>query len=368
MTTKRLVQVYSAAGILMLISVLASAHEAVVNEHTELITIPTYNPPPAGASVESAVKAANAFIASFDPTFHKIYPVFLFDFADKSRSEWSNLPIRFAPRQGLSLGEMSDEQRSLLFDFLSAALGQEGYESISNTLAAEAFLVAAQGQKSTWMMIAPENHAFSIYGTPSLEGQWGWQFGGHHLAINMSYDRGIVSSISPSFIGTEPAVFTIGGRSFRTNKDMHEAGYAVYAALSAEQKKLATVIAPPEDNLTLGAGSDGKTTPQIGIKASDLNADQKSLLLNAVRQWVEIQPDISAEERMEEIRQEIDSLSFAWWGSDEVNTHAYMRIHGNTVFIELLSMRSNIGSGYGHYHTIYRNPTMEYGIKKRKRL
>ncbi|MDP5208541.1 DUF3500 domain-containing protein [Microbulbifer sp. 2205BS26-8] len=43
----------------------------------------------------------------------------------------------------------------------------------------------------------------------------------------------------------------------------------------------------------------------------------------------------------------------------------YMRIQGPTLIIELLSIGGNVGenaSGKGHYHSIYRNPSMEYGV------
>lgn len=353
---------------LSLSAVTAVAHKVVIDANTALVPIPAYNPPASGASVAASVQTLNAFLDTFNPVFHKIYPLLKHDFGDKSRANWSNLPPRFAERQGLSLGEMTVEQRKLFFDFLSSALGKDGYKTVSEVLAAEAFLVENQPAKSTWMKIAPDHHAFSIYGEPSLTGKWGWQFGGHHLAINVSYDNGSISSISPSFIGAEPAVFKVKGQSFHTNEDMHKAGYAVFASLSTQQKKFAKLIAPPEEALTLGAGSDGKITPQFGISGADLSKKQQTLLLNAIRQWVEIQPDEAADERMAEIAKNIDKLSYAWHGTGDVNTHAYMRIQGPTVIIEMLSMESRIGSGYGHYHTIYRNPTMEYGVQKRKRL
>lgn len=50
--------------------------------------------------------------------------------------------------------------------------------------------------------------------------------------------------------------------------------------------------------------------------------------------------------------------------NDDVNTSTYMRIQGPTLIIEMVSTGGNVGdsaTGAGHDHTIYRNPTNEYG-------
>ena len=69
-----------------------------------------------------------------------------------------------------------------------------------------------------------------FYGVPSADSPWGWQFGGHHLALNISIDNDEVTSMSPSFVGTEPAHFTYDGVEYTAVDDMHEAGYAIYQA------------------------------------------------------------------------------------------------------------------------------------------
>ena len=58
----------------------------------------------------------------------------------KEREGWSNLPARFVTRAGISVGDLSDDQRKLLFDFLASSLAEEGYQSVKEVMAAEAFL------------------------------------------------------------------------------------------------------------------------------------------------------------------------------------------------------------------------------------
>ena len=32
----------------------------------------------------------------------------------------------------------------------------------------------------------PENYFIAIYGTPRKDGTWGWEFSGHHVALNFT--------------------------------------------------------------------------------------------------------------------------------------------------------------------------------------
>ena len=249
---------------------------------------------------------------------------------------------------------------------MSASLGKEGYQSVAKVMAAEAFL--SGDSRAAFMKWNPSNYWFSIYGDPSETDDWGWQFGGHHLALNVSVSNGVTNSISPSFIGTEPAIFSIDGNKYEAIVDMHQAGFAVYNALNAQQKNKARLQRVPNDVVT-GPNRDGLIPPMVGIIGSELTKQQTVLLVKAIKKWVSLQPDENTAKRMAEIEQDIDNTSFAWIGTDEVNTDAYFRIQGPSVIIELLSASANIGSsakGLGHYHTMYRNPKLDYGKSKRR--
>ncbi|MEM9155340.1 MAG: DUF3500 domain-containing protein, partial [Cyanobacteria bacterium P01_F01_bin.33] len=298
----------------------AWAHDAPVDEHTRLIPIPQYSLSYREASAAASLQAAEAFLASVDePTKAQ------FTFAQDApeRSQWSNLPAGIVQRTGISVGELSDDQRALLFSFLASSLGEEGYQSVMEVMAAEAFL--SSDQRAARLQWAPENYWLSFYGTPSAEAPWGWQFGGHHLALNLSVENNSVESMSPSFVGTEPALFTLNGVEYEAGIDMHLAGYAVFSALDADQQAAANAGDIPQDILT-GPGQDGIIPPAIGLNASKMTNEQRMLLLAAIKEWVSIQPAENAEKRMAQLENELDRISYAWVGNDEVNTPTYMRI------------------------------------------
>jgi hypothetical protein len=50
--------------------------------------------------------------------------------------------------------------------------------------------------------------SFCIFGTPSVDGPWGWQLYGHHLCVNI-FILGEEMIISPVFIGAEPNVSSL---------------------------------------------------------------------------------------------------------------------------------------------------------------
>jgi hypothetical protein len=346
-------KVFAITLILIIYLPAVQAHEAPKHEHTQLVPIPVYTQPHGPSGAEASLKAANIFLASFAVDEKSN---FIFELNAPERNNWSNLPAKFVKRSGISVGEMTDEQRTLLFEFLSSSLSKEGYDNVMNIMAAEAFLSQdKRAKKLQWM---PENYWISFYGTPSADASWGWQYGGHHLALNILIENNKVVSLSPSFIGTEPAIFSYDGIDYKSVIDFHLAGYAVYDALNEVQKQQADAGSIPEDVLT-GPGKDGVIPEQIGISVTDMDKTQRDLLMTAISKWVAVQPEENASLRMSQIEAEFDQTTFAWTGGNEVNTPCYMRIQGPSLIIELHSSGGNVGdsaSGLGHYHTMYRNP------------
>ena len=337
----------------------ALAHEAPRHAHAALVPVPACDPPCGEAGAAASLRAAEAFLESLDEAMRA---KLVYELDAEERTEWSNLPARFVTRAGVSVGELSDHQRRLLFEFLASSLGEAGYRRVADAMAAEAFL-SADGLRAWFAKWAPQNYWISFYGAPSEVGRWGWRFGGHHLALNLSVENNRVTSMSPSFVGTEPAVFTLDGVAYEAVVDMHRAGYALHATLDPAQQAAADAGAVPDELLT-GAGKDGVVPPAIGLSAAEMTPDQRALLLAAIAKWVSIQPAASTARRMAEIEADLDRTRFAWTGSDAVNTPAYMRIQGPALVVELLSTGGNVGanaSGRGHYHTVYRNPALEYG-------
>ena len=65
---------------------------------------------------------------------------------------------------------------------------------------------------------------------------------------------------------------------------------------------------------------------------------------------------------MDEIKKNVGETWFAWSGPIEKGSAAYFRIQGPTLVIEYAPQNS-----VDHIHTIYRDPTNDYGAKFARR-
>jgi len=82
------------------------------------------------------------------------------------------------------------------------------------------------------------------------------------------------------------------------------------------------------------------------------------MLLDLVHEWAGIVTDAFAAPRMAEIKAALPQTYFAWSGPTTNGSLAYFRIQGPTLVIEYAPQRS-----LDHIHTIYRDPTNDYGAK-----
>jgi hypothetical protein len=183
------------------------------------------------------------------------------------------------------------------------------------------------------------------------------QFGGHHLAINVTI-VGQDNVITPSLPAAQPAKYTLNGQTIRPLGKENDKGFALIGALNAEQRKQAILNYRVSD-LVLGPGEDGKMIQPEGIPATALNANQQAMLLDLAHEWVGILNDEGAAARMAEIRNNLPRTYFAWSGATENGGLAYFRIQGPTVLIEYAPQQGDLD----HIHTIYRDPTNDYGAR-----
>jgi hypothetical protein len=310
----------------------------------------------AGSSTAKIVKAANAFLAGLDSTQRKNVQ-FAFDDAQQ-RTRWSNLPTSFVRRAGLRMGELNPTQRSAAMALLSSALSQKGYDKVQQIMVGDEVLKTNENNN----MFGKDLFYISILGKPSETAPWMLQFGGHHLALNITIagERGI---LTPSLTGAQPALYTVNGKTVRPLGGESDKAIALLNALDDKQRKQAILNYRVAD-LVLGPGQDGKTIVPEGLKASAMNEKQRAMLLDLISEWTGIVHESAAEARLAEIKGAMDQTWFAWSGPTTVpsghNITAYYRIQGPKLVIEYAPQRLG-GDLSLHVHTIYRDPTNDYG-------
>jgi hypothetical protein len=320
-------------------------------------------------STARAVTAAEAFLATLDPGQRLKANV---DLNEKTRTVWSNLPtgmtlqVGATERNGVKLGDMKPEQEKAALALLAATLSRDGFQKAMAIVDADQVLETRSGPRSATSRtrFGRAEYYVGVLGKPSTADPWMIQFGGHHLAINVTL-AGRQNVLAPTHTGTQPASYSVDGRTIRPLGDENDKAFALVNALDADQRKQA-ILGFEVRNLVLGPGADGKTIAPEGIRASALTNAQRAMLVDLVREWVDILGDEAAAAKMKEVQAGLADTYFAWAGATTNGKGAYFRIQGPAVLIEYAPQGQG-DNNIDHIHTIYRDPTNDYAARAIRR-
>ena len=231
-----------------------------------------------------------------------------FPFEGPQKTRWSNFPVGIFQREGLLLRDLTPPQRAAVNTLLATALSKDGLRKVTEIMGGDEALRigqsgrgggdgrgrgGARGGGGGGVQFGGDLYFLAFVGTPSVTAPWMLQFGGHHLAINLTM-AGSQSSMAPSLPATQPATYTLEGRTIRPLGNENDKAFALINALDDAQRKQA-VLGYTVSDLVLGPLQDGKTIQPEGIRASALAAPQQTMLLELVREWAGIMNDTFAE-------------------------------------------------------------------------
>jgi hypothetical protein len=330
----------------------------------------------ADAATTRIVASAKALLTTLDEAGRgKVQ--FPFDGPQKTR--WSNFPSGIFHREGLRLADLTPPQRSAVMALLSVALSRDGYRKVTEIMHGDEVLKKTDSGRGPrggapggggpggrgpggggGVVFGEDEYYLAFLGTPSDTAPWMLQFGGHHLAINLTM-AGSQATMAPSLPAAQPASYTVEGRTVRPLGNENDKAFALIGALDETQRGQA-ILGYRVADLVLGPGQDGRKIQPEGIRASALSPSQQTMLWDIVREWVGITNDAFADPRMAEIRSNVADTYFAWSGPTTNGSAAYFRIQGPSLVIEYAPQ-----SSVDHIHTIYRDPTNDYGAKYARR-
>ena len=347
------------------------------------------------AVTDQAVTAAKAFLATLDNTQRKA-AVFAID-DEQQRQRWSNLPTSMVHRNGLRLGDLKPEQLAAAQKLLKALLSPSGYEKVVGIMNGDEVLKREEGSGGPGRRGGPggpggpppggpggpqngpppggrgtgpggaggltfgkDEYYISFVGAPSSTDPWMLQWGGHHLALNITVD-GPHGVLTPTHTATQPAKYTWEGKTVRPLGAEYDKAIAFISTLNEEQRKKA-IIGSQMADLVLGPGHDGQTIQPEGLKAAEMTETQQAAVLDLAHEWVGILNDVGATAKMAELKANIRETWFAWSGPTTPGSAFYYRIQGPTVVIEFSPQRLG-GDPVNHIHTMFRDPSNDYGKK-----
>jgi Protein of unknown function (DUF3500) len=308
---------------------------------------------PFGASFGQDLSGkANDFLATLTPELlsKANYPV-----KSDERLNWNIIP---RTRQGATFREFNDQQRNAALALLKASLSDQGYTKATGIMQLENVLREIEGRNADDTYRDPLNYFFTIFGTPSKEGPWGWRLEGHHVSLNFFSIDGTIVSSTPSAFGSNPGIVTSGAQKGKEVLKLEtDLGFAMVNALSASQLQIArfSETAPPE-MITLGKRDVLPLEPK-GLTYGEMTEAQKKKLMQLLDVYVKNYAFGFSSRLMDKINKAgIQNLSFAWAGSLKPGAGHYYRIQGPMLLIEYDNTQNNAN----HVHTAVRDLTDDF--------
>jgi hypothetical protein len=306
-------------------------------------------------SATAMATAANQFLASLTPE-QKAKAAF--SFADEERLRWHFIPNEMFPRKGLMIKDMTEPQRALAHALLKTGLSQRGYLTVPSIMSLEDILKVIEN--SPRFARNKEEYLFSVFGTPSAAGAWGWRVEGHHVSLRFAVVKGTMIASSPAFLGTNPAEVRDGERKgLRVLAAREDTARAFLESLDATQRT-AAIINPataPGDILTMN-NNDIKPLESTGLAASTLTPKQRDLLIAVLDSYAGTMEADIASDRMAAVNAGgFEKIVFGWAGETERGKKHYYRIQGPTFLVEY----DNTQNDGNHIHSVWRDFNGDFG-------
>jgi hypothetical protein len=280
-----------------------------------------------------------------------------FPMESEERMRFNFIPTETFPRKGVLLKDMTEPQRKLAHALLRSGLSQRGYDTYTAIIQLENVL--RDIEKGGKFERNPEKYFFSVFGTPSPKGTWGFRVEGHHISLHFSVVNGTAIASTPSFAGTNPAEVRDGAEKGKRVLALQEdTARALVTALDPAQRKTAVINDVALNEIVTTNQVDINPLSPDGLKVSAMTPAQRDLLMKVIDAYAGLMETEIAADRLAKIKAAgIENIGFAWAGSIERGQRHYYRVQGPTFLIEY----DNAQNDGNHVHSIWRDFKGDFG-------
>jgi hypothetical protein len=362
---------------LRLVCTVASACIAFTALAQRELPAPAVDDPAIAAAMTSAARALLESVRG-EPEFserlraYSMEDELLLALDSPAREQWAYWPT---PRAGLSFDLMHAKHRALTHELLWQLLSNRGYHKLLNIMQLESVLQATSG---TGFPRGIEDYSVTLFGEPSDTAPWAWRFEGHHISLSITVAPGRGFTVTPTFLGADPAEVSFGPlaglRVLRVEEDL---GRQLASSLTAAQRKLAIVAGTPEWNAQGGFSYPNDVPWDLiatnivreradwgawktelmpdGIAFADLDGAQQATLLAILDEiFTTYRPEIAATYRGS---LDLQGLRFAWIGGAKKGEPHYYRIQTSDFLFEY----DNVQGNSNHIHEVWRSRAGDFG-------
>ena len=291
---------------------------------------------------------------------------------DPERRDWVYWP---AERAGLSFDLMHAKHRALAHELLWTLVSAKGYHKLVNIMQLENVL---QATSSTGFPRGIEDYTIALFGEPRLDAPWSWRFEGHHISLNIGVAPDGSVSVTPTFMGADPAEVAFGPlaglRVLRVEEDL---GRELVSSFSGAQREVAVLPGDAAYNAKNGytyaydAPWDLHSSNILkdqsewnawktelrpdGIAFADLDGNQQALLLELLDEVITTyRPEIAATYKRS---LNLDDIHFAWIGGLTKGEPHYYRVQTADFLFEY----DNVQGNGNHIHEVWRSRAGDFG-------
>lgn len=288
---------------------------------------------------------------------------------------WSNLPVAAVPRVGIKFANVTAAQAAAAQDLIHTAVSACGVKMVDEIRLADEYIkpiIPFYG----W---GGDTYSVGFLGAPSTTMPWMLKIGGHHLALNLTFNSKFPSA-TPQFNGIEPMQFSFKGESHEPMQAqghaMAELAQGVAAFPEARLSgKFSDIVKGVEARIEPGprlvggydtafpsaypTGSTGR-----GVNFLKLSKPQRQLVVAAIQSYIELngselaKPLFASYTRSTALAETYIGFS----GSPNLSTAgSYVRIDGPRLWIELVLQPGVAYPEQLHFHAIWRDKLADYG-------
>ena len=267
------------------------------------------------------------------------------DFNDPERHGWSFFPAR---RSSLRIGDLDDEERGALVDFLEVALGENGLNRVREVRAVEPITDRGGG-----VVTGPDECHLTFFGPISSSGPWGWRLEGHHIALNQTLVGSKLIAVTPSFLGSAPVRNEDGLEPL--GREVRLARFSVEQLDGDLRDQVMEEDVPRE--IVTGMNVDWEQPRRQGASLAELPATIRQQLRLLARTHASVHADDAVRTFLASWdATDPAKIHFVWFGPlTEKGPHGY-RLQGPEWVMEYV----NHQGGANHVHTVWRTLEGEF--------
>ena len=328
--------------------------------------------------------------------------------SDNERRRWFYTPTDHG---GLTIHQQRPAQQRDAMRLVSTGLSPAAFVTVATIMGLENVLDDIEGFVTRFDRERgrdPAMYYLRVFGNPSDEGMWGWRFGGHHVSLNNLVVDGVLVATTPCFLGANPATSPLlGGAVNRPLAGVEDLGRDLVRSLRPDLAERAILLPKaPSDFVTAnrtdvtdgdrviplaGIYRDNRFPDPVeqaksqslsdvikevaelsnaehqavaysiepkGVPAAEFDSEQREMLRTLLGCYLDRAPEgVSPLHRYDD-EANLDGVHFSWAGPTAPGEPHYYRLQGPRLLIEWDNTQSNAN----HAHSVWRDPTSDFGL------